>query len=149
MLAPTPVVLRIHAVKARLQTTDEGEGIVARLKETADGLGELVSDHVKLARIELVAEAKSYGRSVAVLGVAAIVLVIGYAFAWTAAALVLARWVGAPLAFVIVAAPHLIGGVVAIVLAIGKMRQTQVLPESTLEASRSLNALIKPLARTP
>jgi hypothetical protein len=133
----------------RLQTTDNGEGIVSRLKETADGLGELVSDHIKLARIELASEARSYGRGVAVLAVATLVLVLGYAFAWTAAALLLARVVGAPLAFAIVGAPHLIAGVVGLVSALSKMRQTELLPESSLEASRSLNALVKPLSRAP
>lgn len=125
----------------RLQANDEGDGIVARLKETADGLGQLVSDHVKLARIELVAEAKSYGRGVAVLAVAATVLVLGYAFACTAAGLALATVVSAPLAFAIVAAPNLIGGALGLVYAVRKMRQTRLLPESGVEAGRSVRAL--------
>jgi hypothetical protein len=134
-------VLTFVAVTVRLQANDEGDGIVARLKETADGLGQLVSDHVKLARIELVAEAKSYGRGVAVLAVAAIVLVLGYAFAVTAAGLALATVVGAPLAFAIVAAPHLIAGVLGFVYAVRKMQQTRILPESGMEAARTVSAL--------
>lgn len=134
-------MLKLGTVMTRLQPRDEGDGIVARLKETADGLGQLVSDHVKLARIELVAEAKSYGRGVAVLAVAAIVLVLGYAFALTAAGLALATLVGAPLAFVIVAAPNLIAGVLGLVYALRKMHQTRILPESGVEAARSVSAL--------
>lgn len=134
-------MLTFVAVTVRLQANDEGDGIVARLKETADGLGQLVSDHVKLARIELVAEAKSYGRGVAVLAVAAIVLVLGYAFAVTAGGLALATVVGAPLAFVIVAAPHLIAGVLGLVYAVRKMQQTRILPESGMEAARTVSAL--------
>jgi len=133
----------------QVATSENGEGIVSRLKETADGLGQLVADHVKLARIELVAEARSYGQGLAVLAVAVILLVLGYGLAWIAAALALARVVGAPLAFVIVAAPHLIAGIVGCVSAVGKIRQTQILPESGMEAARSVNALVKPLSRTP
>ena len=133
----------------QVETNGNGDGIVSRLKETADGLGQLVADHVKLARVELVAEARSYGQGLAVLAVAAILLVLGYGFAWIAAALALARVVGAPLAFIIVAAPHLIAGVIGCVSAVGKIRQTQILPESGMEAARSVNALVKPLARTP
>jgi hypothetical protein len=141
VLARTRLVLKLDTVMTRLQPRDEGDGIVSRLKETADGLGQLVSDHVKLARIELVAEAKSHGRGVAVLAVAATVLVIGYAFAWTAAGLALATVVGAPLAFVIVAAPHLIAGLWGLVYAVRKMQQTRILPESAVEAARSVSAL--------
>jgi len=133
----------------QVATSENGDGIVSRLKETADGLGQLVADHVKLARIELVAEARSYGQGLAVLAVAAILLVLGYGFAWTAAALALARLVGAPLAFVIVAAPHLVAGVIGCVSAVGKIRRTQILPESGMEAALSVNALVKPLSRTP
>jgi uncharacterized membrane protein YqjE len=132
----------------QVETHENGDGIVSRLKETADGLGQLVADHVKLARIELVAEARSYGQGLAVLAVAVMLLVVGYILAWIAAALALARVVGAPLAFVIVA-PHLIAGIIGCVSAVGKVRQTQILPESGMEAARSVNALIKPLSRTP
>jgi hypothetical protein len=133
----------------QVEAHENGDGIVSRLKETADGLGQLVADHVKLARIELVAEARSYGQGLSVLAVAVLLLVVGYVFAWTAGALALARVVGAPLAFVIVAAPHLIAGIIGCVSAIGKVRETQILPESGMEAARSVNALIKPLSRTP
>jgi uncharacterized membrane protein YqjE len=133
----------------QLETNENGDGIVSRLKETADGLGQLVADHVKLARIELVAEARSYGQGLAVLAVAVILLVLGYGFAWLAAALALSRVVGAPLAFIIVAAPHLIAGILGCISAVAKLRQTEILPESGIEATRSVNALVKPLARTP
>jgi len=132
----------------QLETNGSGDGIVSRLKETADGLGQLVADHVKLARVELVAEARSYGQGLAVLAVAVLLLLVGYVFAWAAAALALSRVVGAPLAFVIVAAPHLLAGIIGCVSAVGKLQRTEILPESGLEAARSLNALIKPL-RTP
>jgi hypothetical protein len=132
----------------QLETNGNGDGIVSRLKETADGLGQLVADHVKLARVELIAEARSYGRGLSALAVGVLLLVVGYVFAWTAAALALSRVVGAPLAFVIVAGPHLIAGIVGCVSAVGKLQQTEILPESGVEAARSVNALIKPL-RTP
>jgi Putative Actinobacterial Holin-X, holin superfamily III len=129
----------------RLENREDGEGIVARLKETADGLGQLVGDHVRLARIELVAEVRSYGRGVASIAVAALLLLIGYVFAWTAAALALARLVGAPLAFVIVAAPHLIAGAIGIVSGARRVQKTPLLPESGIEAARTMNALTHPL----
>ncbi|HZL21263.1 MAG TPA: phage holin family protein [Polyangia bacterium] len=134
----------------RPENRDDGEGIVARLKETADGLGQLVGDHVRLARIELVAEARSYARGLVSIAVAVVLLLIGYVFGLTAGALALARLVGAPLAFVIVAVPHLIAGVIAIVSGTHRVQQTPLLPESGVEAARTVNALTHALpARNP
>jgi uncharacterized membrane protein YqjE len=124
---------------------DDGDGIVARLKETADGLGQLVADHVRLARVELVADARIYGRGVAVVLVAGTLLFIGYAFAWTAAALALARVWGAPLAFAGVAAVHLVVGVVGVTSAARRMRRTPILHDSGIEAARSVTALMNPV----
>src|SRR4029078_7092278 len=88
----------------------ESDGIMSLVKETADGLGRLIADHIKLARVEMVADAKEYGRHVGLLTVAGIFVAIGYVFAWIAAALGLARWGGAPRAFGIVALPPPAGG---------------------------------------
>lgn len=135
---------------ARPENRDEGEGIVARLKETADGLGQLVGNHVRLARIELVAEARSYARGLASIVVAVVLLLIGYVLGVTAGALALGRLVGAPLAFVLVAAPHLIVGAIAVVSGLRRLQQTPLLPESSVEAARTVNALAHPLpARNP
>ena len=134
----------------RLENREDGEGIVARLKETADGLGQLVGDHVRLARIELVAELRSYGRGLTSIVVAFALLLIGYVFACTAGALALVHLVGAPLAFVIVAVPHLIAGAIGVVAGTRRVQQTPLLPESGAEAARTVHALTHALpARNP
>jgi hypothetical protein len=103
-----------------------------------------------LARIELVAELRSYGRGLTSIAVAVVLLLIGYVFACTAGALALARLVGAPLAFVIVAAPHLIAGAIGVVSGTRRVQQTPLLPESGAEVARTVNALSHPLpARNP
>ena len=124
---------------------EEREGIVALLRETVDGFRILIADHIKLARIELVADAKTYGRSVAVLAVAGLVLAIGYIFGLIAAALGLARIWGTPLAFGAVAALHLLLGGIAIVWSVAKMRQTNLMHETTSEAKSTVSALARPL----
>lgn len=88
-------MLSFQAVALQHAENEEREGIVGLIRETVDGLRDLIADHIKLARLELVADAKTYGRSVAVLVVAGLVLAIGYIFGLVAAALGLAR-IGAP-----------------------------------------------------
>jgi len=138
-------VLSFQAVALQQVENDEREGIVGLIRETVDGLRDLIADHIKLARLELVADAKSYGRSIAVLAVAGLVLAIGYIFGLIAAALGLARIWGAPLAFGAVAALHLVLGAIAVVWAVGKMKRTRLLHDTVVEAKGSIKALAHPL----
>lgn len=132
---------------ARQAEHDAPEGVVGLLKETADGLGQLVADHIKLARLELTADARSYGQGVATVLIASAVLVLGYAFAWLAVALALARLWGAPLAFAAVAALHLLAGIIAVSIAVKRMKKTRLMRESANAASRTVDALTRPLER--
>ncbi|HVV17091.1 MAG TPA: phage holin family protein [Polyangia bacterium] len=126
---------------------DAPDGVVGLLRETADGLGQLIADHIKLARLELAADARSYGQSVATLLVAGFVLALGYAFAWLAIGLAMSRVCGAPISFGGIAALHLIAGAVAVSAAIKRMKKTRLMRESAAEASRSVSALTRPLER--
>ena len=42
--------------------SDHEGGLIALVKETASGFGQLVADHIRLARVEMTADAKSYVR---------------------------------------------------------------------------------------
>jgi hypothetical protein len=124
---------------------DNGDGIIGLVRETADGLGRLIADHIKLARLEIVADAKSYARETTLLLIGAGVALIGYGFAWVAAALALGRLIGAPLAFACVAALHLVAGGIALAGASRRMKRKRLMQESASEVSRSVDAL----ARSP
>jgi uncharacterized membrane protein YqjE len=138
-------VLSFEPVTLQHVGNEEREGIVGLIRETVDGLRDLIADHIKLARLELVADAKTYGRSIAVLVVAGLVLAIGYICGLIAVALGLARLWGAPLAFGAVAALHLVVGGIAVAWAVGKMRRTQPMHDSVVEAKGSITALSRQL----
>jgi hypothetical protein len=136
--------------RTKASGTEEGDGIIGLVRETADGLGRLIADHIKLAQIEMVQDAKSYGRDVGVLVGAALVLVVGYLFGWVAVALAVARLIGGPLAFAAVAVPHLVLGAAAIVSAVRRLRRVRIMDDTAAEVSRSVGALTGPLtARMP
>jgi len=132
---------------SRQAGNDSPEGVVGLLRETADVLGQLIADHIKLARLELTADARSYGQGVATLVIAGLVLTLGYAFAWLAIALALARLWGAPIAFAAVAVLHLIAGAIAVSTAVKRMKRTRLMRESANAATRSVDALTRPLER--
>jgi len=124
---------------------DGPDGVVGLLRETVDGLGQLIADHIKLARLEMAADARSYGQGVATIVVAGFVLALGYAFAWLAIGLAVARFCGAPIAFGGVAALHLIAGGVALSSAVKRMKKPALMRGTAVEASRSVSALTQSL----
>lgn len=81
--------------------------LVARL---VDGLGQLIAQHVALARIELGEEARSVSRAFGTLALFTPLLVVGYAMLCFGVAFVLARWLSVPGAVLLVAAVNLLAG---------------------------------------
>ncbi|HEY4392486.1 MAG TPA: phage holin family protein [Polyangia bacterium] len=131
----------------RYGETDEREGIVGLVRETVEGLRTLIVDHIKLARVELATDLKSYGRSVAVLAGAGAVLAVGYLFAWIAAALAIGRLIGAPLGFVVIGGFHLLVGGFAIGWAMGKVRRTRLMNDTVAETKTSARTLAQSVQR--
>jgi hypothetical protein len=125
----------------RSRANNEGDGLFELVRETADGLGRLIADHIKLARVEIVADARAYGRRAGLLAVAAAFLVVGYLFVWLAAALGLALLIGEPLAFLAVAGLHLIGGAIGLMVVTRKLRQARVMDGTVSEVERSISTL--------
>jgi uncharacterized membrane protein YqjE len=124
------------------ETREDSDGIISLVRETADGLGKLIADHVKLARVELVSDARFYVRDLAVMLIAGLVLFLGYVLAWLAAGLALGRAMhNTPLAFALVAALHLIAGAIGIVVASKRAKRVRLMHDTAEEVSRSVSAL--------
>lgn len=115
--------------------------------EAAGSLGELVADHIRLARVELATDVRIYASAAGGVVVAVLLVGVGYLLASVAAALGLARLTGTPLAFGLVAVFHLVVGAIWVRAASGRVRRTKVLRETIAEAHRSVRALAHPPGR--
>jgi uncharacterized membrane protein YqjE len=120
---------------------DEGDGIIALVRETVDGIGHLVAEHVKLARLELVAEAKDGGRRLALIALIVPIVFIGYALVCIGLSLLLARWLGSSNAFFLVGGVHVVLGGVAVTMAAARLRRAQPLRETVQEVGRSVEVI--------
>jgi uncharacterized membrane protein YqjE len=80
----------------------------ALVKEVVDGLGKLFAGHLKLARVELAADARGYARRLGLLALASSLLAVGYALMCVAAALALTPYIGAPFGFLAIGAAHVL-----------------------------------------
>jgi hypothetical protein len=123
------------------QSRGENEGIIALVKETADGFGHLIADHIKLARLELVSDVKAYGRQVALIACITPFLLIGYGVLCLGLASLLARWLGQAGALFLVGGAHIAIGALAIGVAAGRLRRVQPMRDSAHEVGRSLATL--------
>ena len=121
--------------------SDERDGIVSLVKETADGLSRLVADHIRLARSEVVADARRYARGLGVTAIAAALLGLGYAMGCIAGALALGTVIGNPLAFCAVAGLHLVVGALVLVSGLRRLQAERPMQETSFEVSRTIAVL--------
>jgi hypothetical protein len=120
---------------------DHEGGLIALVRETASGFGQLVADHIRLARLEMTADAKSYVRGGGMLLVGGFILAVGYAMACIAAGLALSRVIGGPMAFLGLAVLHLIVGGIALGFITRRMKGAQLMQGTKEEVSRSISVL--------
>ncbi|HET6282477.1 MAG TPA: phage holin family protein [Polyangia bacterium] len=123
------------------RATEDGDSIISLVRETADGLGRLVGDHIKLARLELVSDLKAYVRQSVLLTAMVIFLALGYALGCVGLALVLAQWWGAMVGFFVVAGFHLVLGGIGLAIGVRNLRQTHLMDETLSEVGRSVSTL--------
>jgi hypothetical protein len=124
-----------------LHMRENGDGIIALIKETADGIGHLIADHIKLARLELVADVKANARHVAVVALIVPFAFLGYALACVGLAVVLSSWLGLAGALFLVGGVHLIGGAIAVGVALGNLRRINLMRDTANEVNRSVATL--------
>jgi uncharacterized membrane protein YqjE len=126
----------IEATNARNGETP----LLALVKEVIDGLGILLTGHVRLARVELAADVASASRRVALVSLLSAVTLLGYALACIAASLALARWVPAPLAFLAVGGAHLVGAGLGLAWLLSRA-PASLLGASASELNRTVSTL--------
>src|SRR5262245_34179250 len=101
---------------------DHEGSLIALVRETAGGFGQLVADHIRLARMGMTADAKTYVLGAGMLLIAGFILPVGYGMACIAAGMALSRIVGGPVAFVCLAVIHLIAGAIALAVVGRRMK---------------------------
>ena len=129
---------------------EESDGIAALLRETADGLGRLIADHVRLAKLELLADARMLVRQASLLLIALPLCVFGYVLLWLGGISALAPLIGRTQAFLLVGGGHLAVGGTALMIAVRRLRRRPRLMDDTVaEVTRTLAAMSSTAAGEP
>ncbi len=121
------------------EQTERGLGpLVARLTE---GLTRLVSQHLTLARAELVEDARMVGADLARLAAFVPFVLVGYGFLCAALAVALAKWLGIAGSLALVGGLNLVGGIVGVSRSAARLKAHRVMDETKNELNRSVTAL--------
>jgi len=122
------------------RTPNHRPGTAGLLVQLASELGNLLSQHVALAKLELGETARRTGLGVAQIAACAPLVLVGYAFLNAAAALALSRWIPLAGSIALVGLLNVVVGVVGVALAARSFRRP-VLDDSVLELERTMHAL--------
>jgi len=130
---------------------DLGRGgpAIQLVRETLDGLGRLVSQHMKLARLELSADLRAMGTRVASMVAWALLMLLGYALTMVGLALLLAGDRRLAFAFGAVGLVHLLGAGAAMLVLVTRRERLQVMKSTTAELAHSADALIAATGISP
>jgi len=120
--------------------------IAERLRETAEDLMELVAAQVKLARLELVGDARALGTRLVRVAIFLPVAVLGYGFAAAGGAYALGTRIGFGWSFALVGVVHAVVGGFGLAHAARTFRQIKMLDRSREELDRSLKSVAPALA---
>jgi uncharacterized membrane protein YqjE len=114
----------------------EGErpGVTDLVSRLVDGLGQLLAQHVALARIELGEEARSVARALGTMALFVPLLVVGYAMLCFGLAFALSPLLGTPGAVALVGGMNLVAGGAGLWRVRSTLRRPAL--ESTTEAFR-------------
>ncbi|HZJ54392.1 MAG TPA: phage holin family protein [Myxococcaceae bacterium] len=122
------------------RTPNHRPGTAELLVQLAGELGNLVSQHVALAKLELGETARRTGLGVAQIAAFAPLVLVGYAFLNAAAALALSRWLPLAAAVALVGLLNVVVGLVGVALAARSFRRP-ALDDSVTELERTVHAL--------
>lgn len=124
-------------------------GIPSLVTRLADGLGQLVTDHITLAKLELSEDARAIGAEIARIVVFLPFVVVGYAFTCGAIAFAIAPWVGYAGAFAIVGMINVIGGGIGLYGAATRLKARRMMDETLSEVSQTTAVLAQTASGKP
>jgi hypothetical protein len=132
-----------------LGTEQTERGLTALLGRMTDGFSKLVTQHLALARLELMDDARAMGTDVARIAAFVPFVLVGYAFLCAALSAFLARWMGWDGSLAVVGALNLVVGGVGIARAATRLKSHRLMDDTTEELTRSVEVLAQAQAPVP
>ncbi len=115
--------------------------LAEHFRELVDSFSDLMSHHIKLARVELKEDATGLLKQVGKIAAFVPLLLVGYSLLCVALALFLRRFMGADAAFLLVAVGNIAAGAIGILLAARALKDRRVMDDTRAELQSTAIAL--------
>jgi hypothetical protein len=117
---------------------DKIESVVGLARETADALGQLTVQHLRLARLEIKADLRAMGMRATLIAVLAALATVGYGLTMAGLAMILdgASRGGIPL--LIIGIFHVVGAGLGILITVLRLRRMRLMNATAAEVNQSL-----------
>jgi len=120
---------------------DKTDGVVGLARETADALGRLTVQHLRLARLEIKADLRAMGLQAGLIAVLAGLAAVGYGLAMAGLAILLDGGSQGGIPLLIIGMVHVVGAGVGILIAVLRLRRVRPMNTTADEISQSLAPL--------
>lgn len=119
---------------------DKTEGVIGLARETADALGQLTVQHLRLARLEIKADLRAMGLQAGVIAVLAALAIVGYGLTMAGLAVILGGGTGG-IPLLTIGIVHVAGAGLGILIAVVRLRRIRLMNTTTEEMNQSLAPL--------
>jgi len=128
---------------------DKTDGVVGLARETADALGQLTVQHLRLARLEIKADLRTMGLQAGLIAVLVALAIVGYGLTMAGLAVILGGGSAGGVPLLIIGIIHVVAAGVGLLIVVLRLRRLRLMNATADEVNQSLAPLgIGPAAKT-
>jgi hypothetical protein len=120
---------------------EKADGVVGLARETADALGRLTVQHLRLARLEIKADLRSMGLQAGLIAVLAALTTVGYGLTMVGLATILDGGSPGGIPLLVIGLVHVVGAGLGIVITVLRLRRLRPMNATAGEVKESLAPL--------
>lgn len=120
---------------------DKTEGVIGLARETADALGQLTVQHLRLARLEIKADLRTMGLQAGLIAVLVALAIVGYGLTMAGLAVILDGGSTGGIPLLIIGMVHVVAAGVGILIAVVRLRRMRLMNTTATEVNQSLAPL--------
>ncbi len=117
---------------------DKRDGVLGVARDTADALGRLTLQHLRLARLEIRSDLRAMGLQAGLIAVLTAIAIVGYALTMAGLAVIIGGgWKGG-VPLLLIGLAHVVGAGVGILIALARLRRLRPMNLTADEVNRTL-----------
>jgi hypothetical protein len=120
---------------------DKTEGVIGLARETADALGQLTVQHLRLARLEIKADLRTMGLQAGLIAVLVALAIVGYGLTMAGLAVILDGGSTGGIPLLIIGIVHVLAAGIGILIAVVRLRRMRLMNTTAAEVNQSLAPL--------